>query len=95
MANRGKNSKREERRVFWFSLALSLFVFLTVVGLVTVDYQGRKLSFGDSTPPIALDRQSDPPQLRIKVFGVEENYDAAKLEKALDFLWDFGCLPHR
>lgn len=87
--------RRQERRVFWFSFSISFFVFLTALGFLVVDYQGRKLSFGDSAPPIALDRQSDPPRLRVKAFGIEEDFDATPLHKALDFLCDFGCLPHR
>lgn len=86
---------RPERRTFWFSLGLGLFVFLTGAGLLVVDYQGRKLSFGDDTPPLALDRQADPPQLRVKAFGVEESWDAASIDKLLDFLCDFGCLPRQ
>ena len=90
-----QKSKRPERRTFWFSLGLGLFVFLTAAGLLAVDYQGRKLSFGDSTPPVVLDRQQDPPQLPVKAFGVEESWDATGLENFLDFLCDFGCLPRR
>ncbi len=95
MAKRKNQPKREERRAFWFSLALSLFVFMTAAGLLVVDYQGRKLSFGDSTPPVALDRQSDPPKLHIKAFGIEEDIDATGLDSAIDFLCDFGCIPHK
>lgn len=95
MAKRGSGSKREERRAFWFSWALSLFVFMTAAGLLAVDYQGRKLSFGDSTPPVSLDRQAQPPQLRIKAFGLEESFDAAGLDSAIDLLCDFGCIPHK
>lgn len=88
-------SSREERRAFWFALGMGLFVFGTAVGLVVVDYQGRRLSFGDSTPPISLDRQANPPQLHIKAFGVEESWDATKIREAMDFLCDFGCIPHK
>ena len=88
-------NRREERRAFWFGMGIGLFVFVTLAGLVVVDYQGRKLSFGDSTPPVSLDRQSNPPQLRLKAFGVEESWDATKIKEAIDFLCDFGCLPHK
>ncbi len=95
MAKRKDPQRRQERRVFWFSFSLSFFVFLTAAGLLIVDYQGRKLSFGDSTPPVSLDRQADPPKLRVKAFGIEESFDGTRIDDALDFLWDFGCLPRR
>lgn len=95
MAKKDVGSRRKERRAFWFGLGIGLFMFITAAGLLVVDYQGRKLSFGDSTPPVSLDRQSDPPRLRVKAFGVEESWDASKIKEAMDFLCDFGCLPHK
>ena len=60
-----------------------------------VDYQGRRLSFGDTVPPLSLDRQSAPPRLHVKVFGAEADFDATSLDRAIDFICDFGCIPHK
>lgn len=95
MGRRDRERKREERRAFWFALGVGLFVFITAAGFLTVDYQGRKLSFGDSTPPVSLDRQSSPPALHVKVFGVEGTFDASGIDRAMDFICDFGCIPHK
>ncbi len=95
MAYRKNDPRRGERRAFWVSLALGLCVFMMAAGFLVVDYQGRRLSFGDSTPPISLDRQSDPPRLHIKAFGMEESFDASGIDAALDFFCDFGCIPHK
>lgn len=89
----GKEDRRKARKAFWFSLGMGLFVFLTGAGLLAVDYQGRRLSFGDSTPLVLLDRQGETPRLRVKAFGIEDSWDAAGLDQALQFLYDFGCLP--
>lgn len=86
--------RRGERRAFWFALGVGLFVFLTLAGLLTVDYRGRRLSFGDSTPPVSLDRQCDPPRLHVKALGIDGDFDGTRLRDAVDFLCDFGCLPH-
>ncbi len=95
MKKREVRRRREERRAFWFALAIGLFVFITAAGLVVVDYQGRRLSFGDTVPPLSLDRQSAPPRLRVKVFGAEADFDATSLDRAIDFICDFGCIPHK
>ncbi len=89
----GKRDGRKARKTFWFSLGMGLFVFLTAAGLLAVDYQGRRLSFGDDTPSVCLDRQGESPRLRVKAFGVEDSWDATGLDQALQFLYDFGCLP--
>ena len=38
--------KHTKRRAFFLALGISLFLFITAVGFVVVDYQGRRLSFG-------------------------------------------------
>lgn len=87
--------KRKNRRAFWFTLGVSLFVFLTAAGFLTVDYQGRKMSFGDSTPPLHVDKSADGrAELEIKAFGVEKTWDITKIDEIFDFLCDFGCIPH-
>ena len=46
--------KHTKRRAFFLALGISLFLFITAVGFVVVDYQGRRLSFGESQPPLIL-----------------------------------------
>ena len=48
--------KHTKRRAFFLALGISLFLFITAVGFVVVDYQGRRLSFGESQPPLWLRR---------------------------------------
>ncbi len=38
---------RRDWRAFWLGFGIGMFVFLTGAGLLMVDYEGRKLSFGD------------------------------------------------
>ena len=82
--------KHTKRRAFFLALGISLFLFITAVGFVVVDYQGRRLSFGESQPPLWLRRYT----LEVDLLGVEASLDATGLGRARDFLLDFLCLPH-
>ena len=82
--------KHTKRRAFFLALGISLFLFITAVGFVVVDYQGRRLSFGESQPPLWLRRL---PGGRYTL-EVEASLDATGLGRARDFLLDFLCLPH-
>ncbi len=84
---------KREWRAFGLGLGIGLFVFLTAFGLLAVDYQGRKMSFGDSTPIAQIQRGAGQAQLTVKAFGQEKTWDVTSLDEALQFLRDFACLP--
>lgn len=87
--------KHTKRRAFFLALGISLFLFITAVGFVVVDYQGRRLSFGESQPPLWLRRlPGGRYTLEVDLLGVETSLDATGLGRARDFLLDFLCLPH-
>lgn len=80
---------------FGLSLGISLFVLLTGVGCVVVDYQGRKMSFGDTQPPLQVEElPGGKAELEVKLFGWEDSVDFTFADKAYHFLWEFLCLPH-
>ena len=88
--------KRKRKQPFYFSLGFSLFLLLTAAGLLTVDYQGRRLSFGDSDLPFQTTAlPNGRTALQIKVLGAEGEIDITELEKIYHFLLDFSCIPHR
>lgn len=80
-------------RFFWLGLGLGLFVILTTAGMLTVDYQGRKLSFGDAVPLARVDKSGSRAELTVKAFGQERSWDVTGLKKAWEFILDFGCIP--
>ena len=87
--------KRSGRRAFGLSLGISLFVFLTAAGCVAVDYQGRKMTFGDSRPPLEVVRlPGGQARLEARLFGAQGSWDVTGLDRALGFVCDFLCLPH-
>ncbi len=78
-----------------FSLGLSLFLLLTAAGLLMVDYQGRRLSFGDTALPFqTADLPDGRTELHIQLLGLEKKVDITKIDKFWDFLLDFSCIPH-
>lgn len=86
---------KKDRRPFWLGFGIGLFVFLTGAGLLAVDYQGRKLSFGDSAPLAKVDRFGPRTELTVKAFGREKSWDISGLDKVWEFVCEFGCIPHR
>ena len=88
--------EKKKRKPFWFALGLSLFLFLTAAGFVAVDYQGRKMSFGDSQPPFHVEETADGrAELEIKVFGMEKTMDVTKIDEIWHFVCDFSCIPYK
>lgn len=86
--------KRKKRRIFAFTLGLSLFVLITLAGCVIVDYQGRRLSFGEDQPPFQVERlPGNRSCLEVDLFGVEAKVDFTQAGRILDLLRDFFCLP--
>ena len=84
--------KHSRKHTFALSLALSLFVFLTLAGCAIVDAQGRRLSFGDEQPPFQVEQLSNGKAcLRVKLFGL----DAASASRAWEAICDFCCIPHK
>ena len=86
-----------KRKRTWFgrSFGLSLFALLTAAGCVVVDYQGRKLSFGDDRPPLEVEElPGGRAQLAVRLFGVDTQVDFTQGDKVVDLLLDFLCLPH-
>lgn len=86
---------RRKWRPFWLGFGFGMFVFITGAGLLAVDYQGRKLSFGDDTPIMQVDRTEYRTELTVKAFGHRDTWDVTGLDRAWEFVCDFGCIPHK
>lgn len=84
---------KRNTQFFLLGLGLGLFVLLTAAGVLTVDYQGRKLSFGDAVPLARVEKSPSRVELTVKAFGRERSWDVTGLERAWRFILDFGCIP--
>jgi len=61
-----------EHGASFFSLCSRALSFYLGIGFVLVDYQGRKLSFGDDQPPFqVVEHQDGTADLKIKLMGKE------------------------
>ena len=88
--------KHSRKHTFALSLALSLFVFLTLAGCAIVDAQGRRLSFGDEQPPFQVEQLSNgKASLGARRFGRDAAWDATSASRAWDAVCDFCCIPHK
>lgn len=86
--------KKQARGAFWLSFGISLSVLIFVLGIVFVDYQGRRLSFGDASPPVYAERRDDRTELKIKLLGAEHEMDITQIDKFWKLFLEFSCIPH-
>ena len=85
---------KEDRKTFWISLGVTLAVLILVLGVIAVDYQGRRISLGDSTPPFfVFPKEDGGTGLEVKLLGMDKQFDVSKLKNFWELAWDFFCLP--
>lgn len=66
-----------------------------VIGVVTVDFRGRQLSFGDDTPPLEkITDENGSVTLRVKLLGIDTDTDITKIDRIWKLFLDFSCIPH-
>ena len=86
---------KRDWRAFWMGFGVSIFVFLTGAGLLMVDYEGRKLSFGDDAPIARVERGPARTDLTVRAFGRKGTWDVTELDRAWCLLCDSMCVPHK
>ena len=82
-------------RAFLLSFFSTLLIVLLIFGLFTVDAQGRRLSFNDTSPALeVMYFEDETAQLQINAFSLDKQVDVTGFVKAWHFVADFFCLPH-
>lgn len=90
-----KKKRQKAGRTFLLSFTAALCLLILVLGALTVDYQGRRMSFGDDTPPFqVIGRENGNADLSMKLFGKEARVDFTFFNNLWNFLCDFSCIPH-
>lgn len=88
--------RQERRRVFFCTFGLASAALLLMVGLITVDYRGRSMSFGETALPVSVAvAESGKTALHLRFFEVDASMDITPVKKFLDFFCDFCCIPHK
>ena len=82
-------------RAFLISFFTTLTVVLLLIGLLTVDARGRKLSFNDTSSAFEMIyREDETAGLMIHAFSLHREVDVTNAVKAWHFIADFFCIPH-
>ena len=82
-------------RAFLISFFTTLTVILLLIGLLTVDAKGRKLSFNDTSPAFEMVYSADETAvLQINAFSLKRQVDVTGAVKVWHFIADFFCIPH-
>ncbi len=96
MDGNGRKKDRKNRQIFLCSLGVALSLLIAVLGIAAVDYEGRRMSFGDSVLPLHVEETAEGRKtLEIRLLGQEGQVDVTFLKDFFDFLCDFGCIPHK
>lgn len=58
-----------------------------------VDANGRKMSFGDDSPPFEVIEYGNNAQLKVNAFSSKKSMDITKLHDLWIRILDFCCIP--
>ncbi len=78
----------QNERTFITSFMVTICSIGLVWGLVHADAQGRRMSFGDKTPPVSVmnknDHETQRTYLRIHTMGIEKDLEITAVYKILE-----------
>ena len=90
-----KKSSRAEKRIVLLSFAITFSILVLVLGFIKVDYEGRKMSINDTTPPFMVIENFDGTStLKTKPFDIEKETDVTKINNLWKIIKDFCCIPN-
>lgn len=82
-------------RTFRISFFLTVLILLFLIGIFTVDSEGRRLTFNDGSPPFeVLYGLNGTASLRVNAFSWGREFDFTFPVRVWHFIADFLCIPH-
>lgn len=90
-----KTRKKDNRRkrIFGISFITAFCTILLVLGVVSADFESRKMGFGDKTPPLSVMEDSEEVILRIYSLGIDKELDVTFPAKLWKNFLEFVCVP--
>lgn len=89
-------TKQSNRRAFFIPFLSTICVLGIALGMMAVDYNGRKLSFADDTPPLSVSQEADGSKyLQVYGFGIQEEVNVTVLADVWKKICDFCCIPNK
>lgn len=81
-------------RAFTIAFCVTVCIGWVLLGLLTVDYNGRSMSLNDSSPIIAVTEQEDGSNImNINAFGYKGSFEVTTLMEYWEKFKDFCCIP--
>lgn len=90
-----KITTKKDKKSFWLAFTLTFCTLVLCAGILLVDYNGRKLSFGDDSPVFRVTEYADgTANLLVNAFGEIKEYEITKIREIYVKILDFCCIPH-
>ena len=95
MKKSSPRNKYAEWKTFCISFLMSFTVLMFAVGMVVVDYNGRRMNYADDTPFFSVVEQQNGVQIaNVNMFGVKKTADITKIVEIWENICDFCCIPY-
>lgn len=87
-------TKKKDYRVFFIGFWTTLCISFFIIGVLTVDYHGRRMSINDSSPVVAVVKEEDGTAvMQVNALGYEQEYTVTSIVELWEKIKDFCCLP--
>lgn len=71
-------------RSFFMSMGITVCLLVLLSGMLYVDYQTRRIGFGDSTPVVSIVENEDREAVRFYALGADASIDGSWLKWLLE-----------
>lgn len=90
----GKIKAVLKNKYFIMSFSISAIVIFVTAAVLTVDYNCRAVSFGDTTPLVEISRSQGSTYLEIDMLGINDKRDITAAAQIWGKFCDMICFPH-
>ncbi len=77
------------------AFSITLILIFTAVALLLTDLRCRELTFNDTSPIVAFQKDGGVTYANVDLFGVTGTYDISTIANLWYGFADFICFPHK